>query len=126
MVSAYPTLAPFVLKRPWLKKIMMPFAQWYMNAAGHRQLGLLSDDLIIEENEDVLKALKRLPPQVQYDRVYRIRRAVQCGVTHKLLPKDQWTKPQDDVPYLTPILEMIKAEEKQKRDLDSLTVVKNH
>jgi hypothetical protein len=43
----------------------------------------------------VLKALKRLPPQDSYDRVYRIRRAFQCSVTHKLLPKDQWTKPEE-------------------------------
>jgi hypothetical protein len=54
-----------------------------------------ADDLIIEEDENVLKALKRLPPQVAYDRVYRLRRALQCSVTHKLLPKDQWTKPEE-------------------------------
>lgn len=54
-----------------------------------------ADDLIIEENEDVIKALKRLPPQASYDRVYRIRRAFQCSTVHQLLPKDQWTKPEE-------------------------------
>ncbi len=27
--------------------------------------------------------------------MYRIRRATQCSYQHKLLPKDQWTKPED-------------------------------
>jgi ubiquinol-cytochrome c reductase subunit 7 len=36
-----------------------------------------TDDLISEENDVVQKALKRLPPKVAYDRVYRLRRAMQ-------------------------------------------------
>lgn len=39
-MSAYPTLAPFVLKRPWLRNLLKPVASWYSNAAGYRQLGL--------------------------------------------------------------------------------------
>lgn len=35
----------------------------------------------------------------------------------------QWRQ---DVPYLSPILEEIKAEENEKKALDSLTVVRNH
>ncbi|KAI1350638.1 cytochrome b-c1 complex subunit 7 [Xylaria sp. FL0043] len=123
---SYPSLAPFVLKRPWLRNLLKPLAGWYANAAGYRQLGLLADDLILEENEDVLKALARLPPKERYDRVYRLRRAIQCSVTHKLLPKDQWTKPEQDVRYLTPILEQIRAAEAEKAALDTLTIVKNH
>ncbi|KAI0405974.1 cytochrome b-c1 complex subunit 7 [Xylaria palmicola] len=122
----YPSLAPFVLKRPWLRNLLTPVASWYSNAAGYRQLGLRADDLIVEENEDVLKALGRLPPQAAYDRVYRLRRAIQCSVTQKLLPKDQWTKPEEDVPYLTPILEQLRAAEKEREALDSLTVIKGH
>jgi hypothetical protein len=34
------SLAPFVLKRPWLTKMLTPAANWYANAAGYRQLGL--------------------------------------------------------------------------------------
>ena len=36
-----------------------------------------SDDLIPEENELVMKAIRRLPPKEAYDRVFRIRRAFQ-------------------------------------------------
>ena len=53
------------------------------------------DDLIEEESDTVQKALKRLPTRESYDRVYRIRRAVQCSYQHKLLPKADWTKPED-------------------------------
>lgn len=106
-----------------------------------------ADDLIVEENEDVIKALKRLSPQDSYDRVYRIRRAMQCSLSHKLLPKEEWTKIEEvrgraavqceaqgkkrsadnlqDTPYLIPIIQQIRAESKEKESLDSMTIVKN-
>lgn len=34
-----PSLAPYILKRPWLLSWMKPFAEWYANAAGYRRLG---------------------------------------------------------------------------------------
>lgn len=39
----------------------------------------------------VQEALKRLPPRVLYDRVYRIRRAAHLSMAQKILPKSQWT-----------------------------------
>lgn len=36
-----------------------------------------ADDLIPEESDTVLLALKRLPPKEAYDRVFRLRRAFQ-------------------------------------------------
>lgn len=74
----------------------------------------------------MLKALHRLPPKLSYDRVYRIRRATQLSLQHQILPRHEWTKPEDDVPYLTPILEQLRAEEKERKDLDTLTVLKKH
>ena len=38
-----------------------------------------ADDLIPEENDTVLLALKRLPPKEAYDRVFRLRRAFQVS-----------------------------------------------
>lgn len=38
---SYVTLGPYVAKRPWLFKILKPVSEWYTNAAGYRQLGLL-------------------------------------------------------------------------------------
>lgn len=43
----------------------------------------------------MILALKRLPAKESYDRVYRLRRAFQCSITHKLLPKEEWTKPEE-------------------------------
>jgi len=71
-----------------------------------------ADDLIPEESDTVMLALKRLPPKEAYDRVFRLRRAFQvrsialcvfhraladsmsqCSLAHQLLPKDQQTTP---------------------------------
>ena len=73
-----------------------------------------------------MTALKRLPPQVAYDRVYRIRRATQLSLQHKLLPKNEWIKPEEDEPYLSPILAQVKAEAKEKEALDTLEPIKKH
>lgn len=35
-----PSLYGQIVKRPWLKKMVMPLANWYANAAGYRKLGL--------------------------------------------------------------------------------------
>ena len=74
----------------------------------------------------MLKALSRLSPQESYDRIYRIRRATQLSLQQKILPKAEWTKPSEDVPYLTPILEQLAAEAKERDALDTLTVLKKH
>ena len=80
----------------------------------------------MEENEPVLKALGRLSPKESYDRVYRIRRATQLSLQQKVLPKHEWTKPEEDVPYLGPVLEQVVAEAKEKDQLDTMTVYKKH
>ena len=85
-----------------------------------------ADDLLVEEDPTVLKALARLPPRESYDRIYRIRRATQLSLQQKILPKEEWTKPEEDVRYLTPILEQLMAEAKEKDALDTLTVMKKH
>ncbi|EEQ28339.1 Cytochrome b-c1 complex subunit 7, mitochondrial [Microsporum canis] len=107
---------------PWFKNAMKPVASWYANAAGYRKLGLRLDDLIPEDNDTVQLALKRLPPKEAYDRLYRIRRAVQCSVEHQLLPEKDQTKPEDDVRYLSPIIEAIKREQAERVELDSLVL----
>ncbi|TVY50059.1 Cytochrome b-c1 complex subunit [Lachnellula occidentalis] len=117
-----PSLANAILKRPWLSKIVKPIASWYADAAGYRKLGLRADDLIPEESETVLLALKRLPQQEAYDRVFRLRRAFQCSLSHTLLPKEQQTKPDEDYPYLSPIIQEIEAQAKEHDDWDAAVV----
>ncbi|KAF7553427.1 hypothetical protein G7046_g7109 [Stylonectria norvegica] len=120
------SLAPFILRRPWLARLFKPAATWYVNAAGYRQMGLRFDDLLEEENDTAQKALKRLSPKESYERIYRIRRAVQCSYQHKLLPKDQWTTSSTDASYLRPIMEEVAAEKAEKDALDSMAVIRKH
>lgn len=35
-----PSLAGFMMKRPWLMRWMKPLSNWYADAAGYRKLGL--------------------------------------------------------------------------------------
>ncbi|KAF2759726.1 14 kDa subunit of cytochrome bd ubiquinol oxidase [Pseudovirgaria hyperparasitica] len=119
-----PSLAKFVIKRPWLHNWLKPLSQWYADSAGYRKLGLRADDLIPEENETVLLAMKRLSPKEQYDRVFRMRRAFQCSIQHQLLPEAEQTKPEEDVPYLTPLIKQIEAEMAEREDLDNIVITK--
>merc|ERR1712149_171854 len=86
---SYPSLAPYIMKRPWLMRWMRPLSEWYFDNAGYRKLGLRADDLIPEEDEIVQQALKRLSPKEAYDRVFRMRRAFQCSLSHQLLPQTE-------------------------------------
>ncbi|WEW55481.1 Cytochrome b-c1 complex subunit 7 [Emydomyces testavorans] len=117
---------------PWIKRMMKPLAQWYVNAAGYRQMGLRYDDLIPEENDVVQQALKRLPPKEAYDRIYRLRRAFQnksnasggkqLSLQQQILPVSEQTKPQEDTRYLQPLIEEIERERQEREDLDSLVI----
>merc|ERR1711988_116245 len=77
-----------------------------------------------EEDEIVQQALKRLSPKEAYDRVFRMRRAFQCSLSHQLLPKTEWTKTNDDYPYLSPIIREITAEQTEREDLESMIINK--
>ncbi|KAI5857192.1 cytochrome b-c1 complex subunit 7 [Tricharina praecox] len=111
----------FIQSRPALDNMMKPIANKYMDLAGYRKLGLLYDDILAEENPIVQKALKRLPPRLAYDRMFRHRRAMQCSLSHQLLPLNEQTKPEQDINYLRPYIEEIEREMAERKELDSLT-----
>ncbi|KAK0708780.1 cytochrome b-c1 complex subunit 7 [Apiosordaria backusii] len=111
-----PSLAGYVAKRPWLLKLLQPVANWYANAALYRQMGL--------RKPRRPQGPRPPPPKDSYDRIYRIRRAIQLSIQQKILPKNEWTKPEEDVPYLSPILQAIEAEAKEKEALDTLVPAK--
>ncbi|KAI5813453.1 ubiquinol-cytochrome c reductase complex 14 kDa protein [Pyronema omphalodes] len=114
-------ITQFVESSPALKKIGTPLADRYCDLAGYRQVGLCYDDLISEENDVVQKALKRLPPRLVYDRMFRQRRAMQCSLAQTVLPKEEQTKPEDDIHYLRPYIEEVQREFAEREELDSLT-----
>ncbi|SCU95019.1 LAMI_0F00606g1_1 [Lachancea mirantina] len=117
-------MSDFILKSPALSKVVVPVAQQFVKYAGYRQLGLRYDDLISEENDIAQTALKRLPEDESYARIFRIIRAHQYELTHHLLPKDKWVTPEEDRPYIFPYLLEAEAAAKEKEDLDNLELVK--
>ncbi|GJJ12431.1 hypothetical protein Clacol_006673 [Clathrus columnatus] len=118
------SIAPYIKQSKFWTRTLTPFAQWYAETAGYRRMGLKYDDLIIEEREDVQKAVSRLPPKEAYDRIYRIRIASHCSVLHKDLPKEQWVKASDDVRYLTPHIEEVVREDQERAFWDTVEVSK--
>lgn len=55
-----------------------------------------------------------------------MRRATQLSMQQKILPKSEWTKAEEDVPYLEPLIAQIEAEIAEKAALDNLEIVKAH
>ncbi|KAK9451820.1 ubiquinol-cytochrome C reductase complex 14kD subunit-domain-containing protein [Limtongia smithiae] len=117
------SLAQYVTtKSPALTKMIVPLASFLIETNGYRKLGLRYDDLIAEESPVVQKAINRLEPKEYYDRVFRMRRAVQLSITHQLLPKEERLKPEDDIRYLTPYILEVEAELRERQYFDSAMV----
>ena len=57
-------------------------------------LGLLKDDIIDDEHEVVQEAIRRLPEQAQFDRMFRLKRAIQVHINRDVLPTEEWTRPE--------------------------------
>uniref|UniRef100_A0A8C0RQ13 Cytochrome b-c1 complex subunit 7 n=1 Tax=Canis lupus familiaris TaxID=9615 RepID=A0A8C0RQ13_CANLF len=95
----------------WLEGIR----KWYYNAAGFNKLGLMRDDTIYE-NEDVKEAIRRLPENLYNDRMFRIKRALDLTMRHQILPKEQWTKYEEDKFYLEPYLKEVIRERKEREE----------
>lgn len=81
--------------------------------------GLLRDDCL-HENDDVVEALRRLPEHVVDERNFRIIRAMQLSLQKDILPKEEWTKFEEDKLYLTPIVDQVIKErlEREKWEKD--------
>lgn len=92
--------------------------------AGYRKLGLRLDDLIIEENPVMQKAISRLPKDELYSRNYRILTAHQLALSHQILPPSKLLKYEEDLPSLTPYILELELEAFEKDELDNIAVVK--
>ncbi|OWK04154.1 UQCRB [Cervus elaphus hippelaphus] len=85
-----------------------------VNMAG-RPAGLMRDDTI-HENDDVKEAIRRLPENLYNDRVFRIKRALDLSMRQQILPKEQWTKYEEDKFYLEPYLKEVIRERKEREE----------
>lgn len=78
--------------------------------------GLMLNDVYDDQfDPEVAEAVRRLPADVYDARVARIHIAFQLSATKSLLPKEQWTKYEEDVKYLEPYLEEVKREWAEKK-----------
>ncbi|GHJ88262.1 hypothetical protein NliqN6_4664 [Naganishia liquefaciens] len=107
---------------PGLFESLRPVANLLVKASGYRAMGLKYDDLLMEEREDVQKAISRLSPEEAYNRSFRLRTAIQQSILHKPLPKDQWVTPEEDVRYMTPIVREVEAENAERAFYDTVQV----
>jgi ubiquinol-cytochrome c reductase subunit 7 len=71
---------------------------------------------LCETNPDVSEALRRLPEHLKDERNFRIVRAMQLSMTKSVLPKEEWTKFEEDNKYLKPYLEEVVREREEKED----------
>ncbi|KAE9552977.1 hypothetical protein FO519_003814 [Halicephalobus sp. NKZ332] len=84
---------------------------------GGREYGLLWHDQYFEPAPEVTEALRRLnlkEPWLFDQRKMRLSRAHTMTMHNEILPKDQWTKWEDETFYLKPYLDEIEAEKKER------------
>ncbi|KAJ3609714.1 hypothetical protein NHX12_024225 [Muraenolepis orangiensis] len=96
-------------------KLLAGFQKWYYNMCGFNKIGLMRDDTI-HEDSDVKEALRRIPELTYNDRMFRVKRALDLSMKQQILPKDQWIKYEEDVHYLTPYLDEVIRERKEKEE----------
>ena len=71
------------------------FKKLAFNTAGYNKYGLYYHDIFEPRHPHLNEALRRLPEKERMERKYRAIIAAQCEITHKYLPKEQWTKFED-------------------------------
>lgn len=82
----------------------------------HRSIVGLHRDDVLYENDDVKEAIRRLPAHLNDERNYRMIRALNLSMTKTILPKDQWTKYEEDFKYLEPYLKEVEKERAERSE----------
>lgn len=80
--------------------------------SSYPQLGMVFDDTLYENNA-VQEAVRRLPREEREMREFRISRAIHLSMNKQILPKEEWTTLETDLPYLGPYLDLVKKEEEE-------------
>ncbi|KAF8932897.1 Cytochrome b-c1 complex subunit 7 [Haplosporangium gracile] len=114
------TLVNQVKASKFLSGVLQPVANAFINAAGYRKLGLRYDDVLYEETDIIHEAINRLPDNEGYERVYRMKVAFQYSLSHTIATKESTLKPEDDIRYLTPIIDEVAAEFAEKEDFNNI------
>lgn len=115
-------VSDWIVSRPTLARIVRPVAKTFVAYAGYREMGLKFNDLLLEENPVMQKALSRLPEHENYARNFRMITAHQCALLHQLLPPNKAVQPEEDTHYLVPYILEAEKEAFEKAELDNLEV----
>uniref|UniRef100_A0A2I3SEU0 Cytochrome b-c1 complex subunit 7 n=2 Tax=Pan troglodytes TaxID=9598 RepID=A0A2I3SEU0_PANTR len=82
---------------------------------GFNKLGLMRDDTIYED-EDIKEAIRRRPENLYNDRMCHIKSALDLTMKHQILPKEQWTKYEEENFYLELYLQEVTRERKEREE----------
>ncbi|KAK4475307.1 hypothetical protein MN116_002375 [Schistosoma mekongi] len=80
-----------------------------LNTGYYNQLGLLKHDWL-PHGPVLIEALRRLPRDELEARDFRIARASLLFASKNILPKEQWTTVENDIPYLDPYINVVAKE----------------
>ncbi|XP_036623890.1 cytochrome b-c1 complex subunit 7-like [Trichosurus vulpecula] len=105
--------APTVASNRWLQSLR----KWYYSAVGFNKLGLMCDNTLYED-EDVKEAIRRLPENLYNEQMFHIKRALDLTMRLQTLPKNQWTKYEEDKLYLQPYLQEVIQGRKEREEWD--------
>lgn len=81
----------------------------------------MSDD-VLNENSEVKEAIRRLPVEVQQERMWRITRALDLSAKKIVLPREQWTSVETDIRYLQPYLREVMREKEEAEAWDNESI----
>ena len=101
---------------PIPKFVLRPLAKYYQGLvnAKLREMGLRYEDIIIEENPDVQKALQYIPKEELVARNRRITRAIDLSFKHESLPKEIQNLQEPSKFYLKDLMAEFKALREEK------------
>mmetsp|Transcript_17775 Transcript_17775/g.58158 ORF Transcript_17775/g.58158 Transcript_17775/m.58158 type:complete len:123 (-) Transcript_17775:114-482(-) len=107
-----------------LAKLFTPAFEWlairYQAQVGRdlAKVGLRYDDLLDPTYDlDTAEALSRLSPQEQDFRMQRLKRAMDLSMKHTYLPPDMVAKQTPFDFYLSPMVDQVKLEKKERAEL---------
>ncbi|KAF9982797.1 Cytochrome b-c1 complex subunit 7 [Modicella reniformis] len=114
------SLANQVKASKFWSKTLQPVANAFISASGYRKLGLRYDDIIREETDIIREAINRLPEEELYGRAFRMKTACQYSLSHTIATGDKVLKPEEDVRYLTPVIDEVASEFAEKEDFNNI------
>ncbi|XP_063417233.1 cytochrome b-c1 complex subunit 7-like [Mytilus trossulus] len=96
---------------------LVGLSRWAYYKSYFPTLGLMRDDCLYVDKY-VKEAVERLPNDVKVAREFRMSRALILSHSKEILPKEEWTNYDEDVDYLSPIVEKVKDEHRLRKILD--------